>query len=243
MKIITTIFFILISGWSYSQVEDYTVIFDQILLKLSSLEKKELEENSDIFLQQITALWPNVKNRLYTTIDWNKNQNITVRDIDLRINVLKRSIEIHNTEYTQALSHKILESLRTLRINQNNGEYPIDLLLGLGSSYNSIKKAVYDQKLDLLEWIEFQELVNKFIEDWEKYNCLTLHDLTESFPNLDEEQHEEFKNKFVICLEDFITSLQSGYRSDFEIPCDELGNALSSLTALYHFDRMTLKGL
>lgn len=243
MKTIPTIFCILISVTSYTQIEDYTVIFDQILLSLNNISKEELVEKSEVYLKQIEGLWPNVKNRLYSEIDWNKNQNSIVRDIDIKVNILKRSIEIHNAEYTAALSFKILSIFQKLRYDRDNKDYPIDLLLSLSSRYTEINKTVYDQKLDLYEWMEFQEMVDKFISDWENYNCLSIEDISNSFPNLDKKKHEMSKGKFIMCLEDFINSLESGYRSDFELPCSELGNALDTLTTLYHFDILTIKGL
>lgn len=236
MKNLAFIFCILITAIGYSQVENYSVKFDQLLLRLNNNSKIEAQTNPEFYLGQIDNLWPNVKNKLYGEVDWNKNQNSLIRDIDLNIKILKRSIEIQNFEFTEAVTNKILWKLKELRFSMGQTDYPIDLLIILQKKYKNIHKAVHDQKLDLLEWMQFQDMVNRFVDDWEQYNCLAIEEIELQFPNINKDQHEIFKNNFMNCLDTFIESLQSGYRTDFELPCDDLGDALFSLSSLYQMN-------
>lgn len=236
MKILAFVISFSFLNIAQAQIEEYSVIFDQLMLKLNNESYQEIEENAEYYLNQISDLWPKVKNKLYAEVDWDKHQNHDVRDIDLYINVLKKSIEMKNDEYTEVVSLKILMKLKSIRNTMGINNYPIDLVITLQSKYQNINKVVNDQKLDLLEWMEFQDLVDEFIINWEIYNCLSSTEIDLRFPNLDKEQHEQSKNKFASCLENFIDSMKSGYRTDFELPCEDLGDALYSLSKLYQFN-------
>lgn len=111
--------------------------------------------------------------------------------------------------------------------------YPLDAMMLLSESYTKVHKTVEDPMMDLLEWFEFSKQVNEMVDRWEKYNCIPNATIQKYFPHISGIQHQLQKEKANNCLNDFLGSLESGYRKDFILPCEDLGDALSTLMKLY----------
>lgn len=153
-----------------------------------------------------------------------------IKDIILSI---QSYINTDNYTMVEDLSYQLLLDFNSMRNCIGINNYALDDLLNMYDTYNEIHYTVHDPMLGLRNWFEFQDLIDDFIESWDSYLCTQDKEIKTYFTGINLETHTLLKQKLNTCLDNFIQSLDSGYRTDFEIPCDIMGEAVRELIWLY----------
>lgn len=152
------------------------------------------------------------------------------------LNVLKSQVDKHNYTKVKFFVWELLFENYSLRECLVYDDYPLDRLLVLSESYKTVHITVKDPMMDLLEWFEFTQLVDRLVENWGQYDCLTIEQIQKYFPHISEEKHLFQKQKANTCLTIFIESIRSALTDEYEIPCEDLGFAISDILKLYGDD-------
>lgn len=150
---------------------------------------------------------------------------------------MSRYIQTYDYKRMKYVAIELLFENYSLRECLTYTQYPLDDLLLLSQSYSDVNFTVRDPMMDLLEWNEFMGLVDRMVEKWNTYDCRSMEYIQDFFPSIPAKEHQLLKDKANDCLTEFLDSLNSGYSSDFEIPCDDLGNAFSDLMKIYAYEK------
>lgn len=139
----------------------------------------------------------------------------------------------NNWSCMKSIAYHLMYEFRSLRQCLFKTEYPVDVLWESIDAYNRIKKTINDRMFDLREWFEFEDQVNDFICKWEYYDLRHINEIHEYFPGINKAKHNELKDDVKSCIVSLLESIDTGYQSNFVLPCDELGIALKKLLKMY----------
>ena len=153
--------------------------------------------------------------------------------LDELVNSISDDISTNRLRYARSNSYELLRQLRMIRRAYTSYVYPLDLLFDTYESYQEVDYTVHDRMFGLYEWFEFKDLLILLDDNWKTYNTIDTSDLTFYFPGIDMNEHQVQKTNFDTCLTDFYKSLETGYQSKFQMPCDEMGQALRALIGQY----------
>jgi len=207
--------------------------FDKACLSLWLAADSNDEESCRQMARKVTSEWESVRDAL---------NEITVEHIDMqdfikRVHSYVLSIpicaEASNFSCLKSISYHLLYEFRSLRQCLYRTEYPLDLLWEGIDDYLEIKNTINDRMFNLKEWFEFEDDINAFICKWEYYDLQHIKEINHYFPGVKKAEHTALKDKVNGCIYTLLKSLESGYQSDFVLPCDELGFALDDLLRLY----------
>ncbi len=112
-------------------------------------------------------------------------------------------------------------------------EYPLDILWQCLDLYEHVKYTVEDQMMDLREWYEFEAEVTDLFSQWDHYELLAPTNPTRFSPHFDLARQAQLNDQMAICKEEFLQSLEGGFRLDFVLPCHRVGETLESALDLY----------
>lgn len=219
-----------------TQAQDYKYIFsdfDQSLISLWTAADKQDYRMCNNSLQTVQKASAKVMRVLKSNNTVHFDQEGFKKHIHIVEKLLVRYTEKRKFEKLKFFSYDLLYENYSLRSCLSNVTYPLDQLIELKQSYDLVHEAVDDPMFNLLEWFEFIELVDNMVTTFEKYNCVDNEQIFSFFPKFDDVNHERLKKKADSCLNDFIGSMDSGYQSNFEAPCDDLGNAIDQILTLY----------
>ena len=133
----------------------------------------------------------------------------------------------------RSISSHILFEFRSLRQCLFITEYPLDNLWDGIDAYFVIRSTINDRMFNLKEWFEFEDDVNDFICKWEYYDLKHIKEIQSYYPGVLKSEHQMLKEKVNSCTVDLLKSIETGYQSNFVLPCDELGQALNELIRMY----------
>jgi len=235
MKQLAQIFTILILLFNNSGVtQDYIrPDIDSALLRLLESAHKESKSECNLRFTETKKILSDFYNEVRTNksgqFDFKQfaSYNSTV------VKVLERYVKKSDFEKIKFFVAELLYEQYSMRSCFSSEAYPLDGLLTLSQSYKAVKTVVKDPMMDLLEWYEFIDLINTMVDDWQAYDCIDFSIIQKHFPNISESQHSLLKEKSNECLSTFLKSLESGYRLDFEIPCEEFGESIHSILFMY----------
>lgn len=142
-------------------------------------------------------------------------------------------LEGKNYEMLTKYCMEIINELQVLRSAKYEEAYPLSDLWSVYAQYQEIRETVYDKMFGLREWFEFEDMVGDVAIRLEYYDQHNISYIKEFFPHIEKQAHLESRDKVSDCFLDFLYSLESGYRPDFEWPCDEFGQAIYDLILLY----------
>lgn len=221
---------------NYSNCDGKYVKLDKALIDLLYHCNANDYEGVEHALDGVDQEWNIIvnKNIIKTTeailiVDFNKKMDDCIRSM----NILFYERDFIGLEKNTKNMLQKLKWLRDYENKLNGTEYPLDQILNMVEYYSEIEETVYDQMFGLKYWFEFEDSVNAFQCEWNAYAEIDTVDITECFSSITKMEHDKAKGKIEECLAYFLDSLESGFRSDFEIPCDELGVALDDLLYLY----------
>ena len=153
---------------------------------------------------------------------------------------LELCIEQNNYSCIKSIAYHLIYEFRSLRQCMFKTEYSFDLLWEAIDGYLRVEKTIHDRMFDLKEWFEFEDDVNDFICKWEYYDLQHIQSIQKHFPGINKAEHNELKERVNSCIFTLLKSFESGFQSDFELPCDELGQAYKDLLAIYAKSRMNM---
>lgn len=209
---------------------------DQALIELWDSSKNSDNLRATVALDRIDREWNLIVPDLYKFLNPVVNIQDFNKDMDYLIISMKISLYGRDFGELSQVAIKMLYQFKALRehqFNMKNANYPIDAVLDMVELYEEIDDTVHDQMFGLKYWFEFEDMVLGFNSEWDAYKKLSIENVTQCFPHIVKHEHDIKIEKVEECLSFFLASLESGYRTDFEIPCDQLGSALSDLLVLY----------
>ena len=191
-------------------------------------------------IKSIQDEWVIVKENLVSYQIEHVNMIDFVKRVDSYILSLPVCVEESNHSCLKSIAYHLLYEFRSLRQCLFRTEYPLDVLWDSMDDYFEIKKTINDRMFNLKEWFEFEDDINDFICNWEYYDLKHIDDIHHYYPGIKKKQHSELKDKVNSCIYTLLKSLESGYQSDFVMPCDELGYALDDLLRIYAESRLNM---
>lgn len=111
--------------------------------------------------------------------------------------------------------------------------YAFDELWEYKSKYDRLNKIIHDQMLDLLEWNEIDMLYDQLDCSWQKYELLYQDLLPVYYPNFDVARQKSIFVEMQTCLDRLRQALDSGFRPDFIVPCDDIGSLIEENLELF----------
>ena len=184
-------------------------------------------------LNKLKMQWEQTK----TSYPFGKKEIIELINFETAIDqiffLIDRSNAASNFNRVKDFAHQIILECRSLRQCLSDDVLSLDLIWNMDDLFHEISTTVEDPMFGLYEWEEFEGMVNELSLYWTDYTHMDDEQIAGFYPKLDFGLHSKQKEKVNKCLEDFINSLESGFQDDFKLPCNELGNALKELIALY----------
>lgn len=226
LKLIAIPFLIFGQNYSYPAI-------DKSLVLLWKNSNSNMNANSESVIDDILYDWALVKPSIEGLKKANFNPSYFTDSIDELISNLNFWEENKYSKQKGETAYMILWEFVHMRDCLDIKDYPLDDLLTAQLYFEEIQHVVHDEMMGLLYWFEFLDLIENFVNSWGEYDCKDIEEIHEYFSTIDPAEHNNKKESVNICLSNFIQSLDSANRIDFEIPCDEMGEALLSLIWSY----------
>ncbi len=237
MKTYQVIFtsFLLVASFSIkAQAQSY--IYPELDKALIQLWEFAENKNVDLYESQVAEVelvWSQVQQDLpkedvdhFQFIGFNRFMNNLIADIHY-------ACANKNDRNIKSLSFLALREFEILRHCTSTPDYPLDLLIEAYNNYQELHFIVHDPMLDLFAWFEFEDFVDNFEYCWFLFSKDDLMTIKEYFPEMSMETLNKRIEDVNTCFEDFRLSLETAYRTDFEMPCDQLGKSLKELIFLF----------
>lgn len=181
----------------------------------------------------ISEEWTSVRKELLET----KIEHLNIRDfvnsVESYLLSLDDCVQMKDYSCLRSISYHLLYEFRSLRQCFFVTEYPLDNLWEAMDRYLDIRKTINDRMFDLKEWFEFEDDINDFICKWEYYDLIHIKEIQMYYPGIDRMAHNTAKEEANSCIFTLLKSLESGFQSDFVLPCDALGEAFDKLLSMY----------
>jgi len=179
-----------------------------------ALEKEWKEIKNKLIFKSSNCLiystFINDINNEFINIDKGYNKIAFTNNVEICYNIQKRFAEFRNKHYKM--------------------DYALDSLWDIFYKYQEINTVVDDPLFDLLSWQEFDLLIVQ-LEDIKKDYTNKIY--IQKPKGLNFSDHEELMQKFNECFVHFKDSTLEAFTPDFEIPCDDLGNAILNLLLMH----------
>lgn len=219
---------------NFIQAEEY--IYPSLDQSLIALWKASYSQDLTSYQPEIDKIileWERVEPEVLNVDIINFNADYFVSNINMLIYNLQFFEESGYIHELSETAYNILWEFNHMRDCLNLHSYSLDKLLNAHLFYNEVHYTVHDDMLGLRYWFEFLEIVEDFIKYWEIYDCTPIEKIQIHFNNIDANIHSNQKTRINKCLTSFLESMESGNRLDFEMPCDDMGNALMELIWSY----------
>lgn len=206
---------------------------DKAIINLFHASQNEDYKSSLAALKTLDTVWSNDKFKILDNYQCSPYQEVQACVVDGFVALLYTEIDLKDfvsvNNYTRELRSVFLQ----LKESQELTGDPVDILWEMYFHHQDVHETVHDLMFGLREWFEFEDMVKGFSDDINLYNALSEKEIQAYFPSLDVIVHADKLEKLNNCFLNFLLSLESGYRTDFEWPCDELGMALYEMILLY----------
>lgn len=210
----------------------YPSLDRELITLWKSAHERDLQ-NSITSLKGVLHEWTIAKASLMRSKDSKIDRKQFIDETEYMIKGLRIYVDNGDLTHLEQITYQMLWDFSLMRDCIGIDDYPIDRLLHMHITHNEIHYTVHDEMMGLRYWFEFQDIVNDFIAHWDEYDCMGIEEIQKYFKNIDPIFHKDLKQTLHTCLAEFIKSMESGYRTDFEIPCDKMGNAIRELIWLY----------
>jgi len=218
-----------------SQQEVYPSLDRKLISLWESASKNDLVKSKSS-LQLVKDEWSMAEQYVSSINHQNFNSGYFKDDTRYLLNAMTKSIEDSNFQQLEDFSYQMLWDFSSMRDCIGVRNHPIDQLLKTHITYSEIHYTVHDEMMGLKYWFEFQELVEIFEDYWNEYDNMSMDAINSYFGEISQEKHIILKKTVNDCLAIFMSSLDSGNRTDFEMPCDDMGDALNELIWLYSYN-------
>lgn len=225
INIIKLIVFILIGTLSgYAQTGSY-IDFNSDLIWLRNAIKKgdwvQAQNHQAVILRKWTGIKEDFKKQYGTNISMQQS-----------FNNYQKAYDKKNSGGTIESIEGLIDDMHDMRI-QKNQPLPFDVLWKAYQAYKQVHSTVNDQMMNLYDWFEFNDQINEYMCRWDDYEVLSKNELVKYYPNFDYGKKEELVLEMRGCIEDFMRSTESGFRPDFVMPCDRIGQVLDESLLLF----------
>ena len=86
--------------------------------------------------------------------------------------------------------------------------------------------------MELTQWFEFEDVMDDMFASWDAY-IANVSDVPQFFSGFDLSAQFKLHERMQDCKAAFVDALEDGYRPDFELPCDRIGETLEESLGLY----------
>jgi len=239
IAIISAITFLLLSPSVNNTVSEKSVNelcfpeFDKHLIKVWIAAKDIDSKAMEAAIESAEMEWEDVQQLLSEMTIEHIDIPDFIKRVDSYVLSLSSCYGKKNYSCLKSISYHILFEFRSLRQCLFKTEYPIDNLWESIDVYFEIRNTVKDRLFNLKEWFEFEDYVNDFICKWEYYDLKHFTEIQSYYPGINKAEHSQLKEKVNSCTYNLLKSIETGYQSNFVMPCDELGDALDEILRMY----------
>ena len=232
-KVIVFAACVLFSVGSIAQTDLIYPELDKSFIKLWHYSSVRDAKASKLAFDNFNSEWKNVKKKLLKKNTSDASLNTFASEMEDYITLMSSSIEESNLSSLDGAIYDAILSWRSLRKSKGKDQYSLDKLWQVYDQYCEIDFTISDPMLNLKSWFEFEKDVEKFNELWATYEEVPWEEIQQHFPGITQKEHSYHKQILNQCLDDFIGSLESAYRLDFEMPCEEIGVSINNLIFFY----------
>ncbi len=154
-------------------------------------------------------------------------------DVDYYIETIQSACAQSKKLNVRKYSYHLLHEFRNMRECTGRRIYILDEYIELYDVYEELHETIYDPMFGLLEWFEFKGLVEGFREKLDRINAFEEDENLEMKLYRNSDEYKFYLGNLESCFLNFEQSLESGYQSDFELPCDELGQSMRAIILGY----------
>lgn len=133
----------------------------------------------------------------------------------------------------QHYSQRLLWDFGIIRAYHRHDFYPLDHFWPMYLSYVELKAITEDPMLELLEWQELACILEDLTCMVNSYEQVAEENLTRYAPLVDEDAHKQVVNQLYECISNYQDALRTGYQSNLQWPCDQMGESLLTLLSCY----------
>lgn len=165
-------------------------------------------------------------------IEINATANQTTIKLIAKCDSVYRKVYIGTqTSAIDGIDQCISTTIKTQR--DDYGENPLEKIWDAYLNYKALNNTVNDQMMNLQEWFEFEDQINAFLCSWDQYEVVSQQELFDYSPIFDKKKKEDLNVEMRQCIEEFLHSTESGFRLDFIMPCDRIGNVIEENLLLF----------
>lgn len=219
-----------------STVDDFVFQdLDQSLLKIWIGGKSHNLSGIGDMYQSSFQEWNIAKKKLQNLAAPHVNIEELIDDVNYYFKILKTSIELEDYSNVEKLSYHIIYEFRSIRQCYYSSAYVLDKLWDVIDVYTKIDFTIDDPMMDLKEWNEFEDLINKMICNWEGYDVMHIDEIQHFFPGMNKYRHVNAKEQVSTCIYSLLIAIESAFQDRFKLPCDQLGEAFVEIIQLYAY--------
>ncbi len=148
--------------------------------------------------------------------------------------LLARYIKKNNADKIEFFCWELLMENNQLRQCMGISNYPLDPFLETYEAMKKLDKTINDPMMDLLEWNEFEDVIEDFINSWQVYDCFDDKNFKIYFPKFDQAKHDTLKGYLNFKMDHFLLVLNEENQGAFKDPSYEIIEILNSILHLYH---------
>ncbi len=233
------VFFILSSNASMI-IGQHSLTYPQMDLAIIKLRKAIIMQDVAQYPEALQVLrdhWGVAANLMlsFDFLEFNIDELVEVEDLTLH--ALADALSGNDSLAAMEELAYFRQNLMDLRTCEGVEFYPLDAFWKSFDIYHEVRHIVNDQMMDLRGWFEFEDMITEMVARWNQYELIVQDYADEYFPGFNQEEQSIINEEMEGCMSHFIESLESGYRPDFIVPCDQVGFTMEKALDLYVDDR------
>ncbi len=214
--------------------------YPQMDLALIKLRKAIIQQDVAQYpeaLQDLRDHWGVAANQMlsFDFTEFNIHELVEVEDLTLH--ALSDALAENDSLTAMEELAYFRQNLMDLRTCEGVEFYPLDAFWKSFDIYHDVRHIVNDQMMDLRGWFEFEDMITEMVARWNQYELIVQDYADEYFPGYNHQEQSVINEEMEGCMSHFIESLESGYRPDFIVPCDQVGYTMEKALDLYVNDK------
>lgn len=206
---------------------------DSALVNLWIACKDKNEESAHLFINRLLAIWDDSKIKMATKKINHLDIPSVIHEVDIMIKEIDYHINLSDYDVAELYTFHILWQFKDIRKNLTSDLYSLDNLIESYEIYQELKCIVNDEMMGLYEWGEFIGVVDQLKKEVKGYKSISKNVLNYDFPAVKSSIHLSKINALKKQMRTFEKSLDSGIRTDFIRPCDQIEPAIIELFKSY----------
>lgn len=221
------LFFFLCSGVHHIDAQN-GFIFLELDQKTIDLWLDSQDTNTDLeeSFEDVQKEWFTARKKIEKLSILHFDNEGFIEDQELRLRGIENAIKKDNREVVENESMILLNDFKEVRTCFTNSSYLLDDIMETYKTYLELSEIVHDPMMGLYEWSEFIWLIDQV-------KCKV--EIVELQLGSDSDQYANIRGmksaieKVNYCLKLLDESVQTAFQPNFELPCDETGDALLEL--------------